>query len=181
MDRRDVVIELSSLSAAATLACLASMAPPHPFCNCERILEERLAPMILSSRRNPPITLQVPGGQTDYPPVQSPAVYFSMRERSMKPPGLALLAGLLSIGLAVSASAQKSNQESKQEAKQDVAAAPVAQRAAPAAGAPRVLTGKERLGPKWTDEQRIDNCKVPVEKRGTKPRPSACTQAATDF
>jgi hypothetical protein len=36
------------------------------------------------------------------------------------------------------------------------------------------LTGKERLGPKWTDEQRIDNCNVPVDKRGTKPRPSAC-------
>jgi hypothetical protein len=35
-------------------------------------------------------------------------------------------------------------------------------------------TGKERLGPKWTDEQRIDNCHVPVEKRGFKPRPSAC-------
>jgi hypothetical protein len=40
-----------------------------------------------------------------------------------------------------------------------------------------VLTGKERLGPKWTDEQRIDNCKVPVDKRGTKPRPSACPGA----
>ena len=39
------------------------------------------------------------------------------------------------------------------------------------------LTGKERLGPKWTDEQRIDNCKVPVDKRGTKARPSACPGA----
>jgi hypothetical protein len=38
----------------------------------------------------------------------------------------------------------------------------------------RTLTGKERLGPKWTDEQRIDNCRVPAEKRGVKPRPSAC-------
>jgi hypothetical protein len=36
------------------------------------------------------------------------------------------------------------------------------------------LTGKERLGRKWTDEQRIDNCHVPVDKRGIKPRPSAC-------
>jgi hypothetical protein len=36
------------------------------------------------------------------------------------------------------------------------------------------LTGKERLGPKWTDEQRIDNCHVPIDKRGRKPRPSAC-------
>jgi hypothetical protein len=41
----------------------------------------------------------------------------------------------------------------------------------------RTLTGKERLGPKWTDEQRIDNCKVPLDKRGTKPRPSACADA----
>lgn len=37
-----------------------------------------------------------------------------------------------------------------------------------------VLTGKERLGPKWTDEQRIDNCHVPVDKRGTRQRPSTC-------
>jgi hypothetical protein len=36
------------------------------------------------------------------------------------------------------------------------------------------LTGKERLGRKWTDEQRIDNCHVPVDKRGIKPRSSAC-------
>jgi hypothetical protein len=40
-----------------------------------------------------------------------------------------------------------------------------------------VMTGKERLGPKWTDEQRVDNCKVPAHKRGTKPRPSACADA----
>jgi hypothetical protein len=36
------------------------------------------------------------------------------------------------------------------------------------------LTAKERLGEKWRDEQRIDNCKVPVNKRGSKPRPSGC-------
>jgi hypothetical protein len=35
-------------------------------------------------------------------------------------------------------------------------------------------TGKERLGRKWMDEQRIDNCNVPIGKRGTKPRPGAC-------
>jgi hypothetical protein len=33
------------------------------------------------------------------------------------------------------------------------------------------LTGKERTGRKWMDEQRIDNCNVPVDKRGSKPRP----------
>jgi hypothetical protein len=44
--------------------------------------------------------------------------------------------------------------------------------------APRpVLTGKERLGPKWTDEQRIDNCRVPIDKRGAKPRPSSCADS----
>jgi hypothetical protein len=32
------------------------------------------------------------------------------------------------------------------------------QRQGPAEGRRQVLTGKERLGPKWTDEQRIDNC-----------------------
>ena len=39
---------------------------------------------------------------------------------------------------------------------------------------PGTLTGKERLGRKWMDEQRIDNCKVPIDKRGTRPRPSSC-------
>jgi hypothetical protein len=42
---------------------------------------------------------------------------------------------------------------------------------------PAVRTGKERLGPKWSDEQRIDNCNVPSDKRGNKPRPSACANA----
>jgi hypothetical protein len=49
--------------------------------------------------------------------------------------------------------------------------------AAPANGAVRPLTGKERLGEKWEDEQRIDNCKVPLDKRGTKPRPDSCAHA----
>ncbi|MBV8753961.1 MAG: hypothetical protein JO328_13960 [Hyphomicrobiales bacterium] len=37
-----------------------------------------------------------------------------------------------------------------------------------------VRTGKERLGNKWSDEQGVDNCKVPPEKRGTKARPDTC-------
>jgi len=44
---------------------------------------------------------------------------------------------------------------------------------------PLALTGKERLGRKWMDEQRIDNCKVPLDKRGTKARPNACPHAPT--
>lgn len=41
------------------------------------------------------------------------------------------------------------------------------------------LTGKERLGEKWKDEQRIDNCKVPLDRRGTKPRPDSCAHVPT--
>ena len=32
-------------------------------------------------------------------------------------------------------------------------------------------TLKERLSDKASDEQRVDNCKVPIDKRGPKPRP----------
>jgi len=48
---------------------------------------------------------------------------------------------------------------------------------APAANASAHLTGKERLGEKWKDEQRVDNCKVPLDKRGSKPRPDSCAHA----
>jgi hypothetical protein len=78
-----------------------------------------------------------------------------------------LLASLLSIGFAISASAQ--NRQPDQATLQ----------AASPDKVPMTLTGKERLGRKWTDEQRLDNCHVPIEKRGTKPRPSACTRAST--
>lgn len=37
------------------------------------------------------------------------------------------------------------------------------------------LTGKETLAGKATDEQRVNNCKVPVKKRGTKARPAKCS------
>jgi transposase len=43
---------------------------------------------------------------------------------------------------------------------------------APAGPAP-TRTGKERLGGKASDEQRVNDCKVPPERR-TRPRPTAC-------
>lgn len=43
-----------------------------------------------------------------------------------------------------------------------------------AAPAHPALTGKERLAGKAADEQRVDNCKVPLGLRGSKPRPDAC-------
>ena len=58
-----------------------------------------------------------------------------------------------------------------------LANAPFAQEApepaAPASESP-TKTGKERLGPKWTDEQRVNNCNVPPEKRGHTPRSDRC-------
>ena len=41
-----------------------------------------------------------------------------------------------------------------------------------------VRTGKERLGGKASDEQRVDNCKVPPGLRGPKPRPDQCGDGA---
>jgi len=73
-----------------------------------------------------------------------------------------LLAALLTAGLALPASAQERQ------------FGQVAPSAVLPANMPPSLTGKERLGPKWMDEQRIDNCKVPIEKRGTRPRPTDC-------
>ncbi len=45
----------------------------------------------------------------------------------------------------------------------------------PAAQAPApVKTGKERLSDKASDEQRVDNCNVPPDRRGAKIRPDDC-------
>jgi hypothetical protein len=43
-----------------------------------------------------------------------------------------------------------------------------------AEGGKEAETLKERLSDKASDEQRVDNCNVPPEKRGTKPRPADC-------
>lgn len=40
-------------------------------------------------------------------------------------------------------------------------------------------TGKERLGGKASDEQRVDNCKVPLDLRGSTPRPDECRDNMT--
>jgi hypothetical protein len=39
-------------------------------------------------------------------------------------------------------------------------------------------TGKERLGGKASDDQRTDNCNVPPDLRGPKPRPDSCGDGA---
>jgi hypothetical protein len=40
-------------------------------------------------------------------------------------------------------------------------------------------TLKERLSDKASDEQRVDNCRVPVERRGSTPRPGCPTNPVT--
>ena len=52
-------------------------------------------------------------------------------------------------------------------------AAPTAQASTEQAPGP-VKTGKERLSSKASDEQRVDNCKVPQESRGTTVRSDTC-------
>jgi hypothetical protein len=87
---------------------------------------------------------------------------------SMGPLSGPLLVPLLTICLALPASAQ--------------GRLPAGDRPEPNAAPsnePAVLTGKERLGKKWMDEQRIDNCKVPIDKRGNRPRPGTCPQIPT--
>jgi hypothetical protein len=93
-----------------------------------------------------------------------------MMEPSVNSSYRALLASLLTIGFAFSASAQERQ-----------SGPPRPHEASPAEVPPPLLTGKERLGRKWTDEQRIDNCNVPIDKRGTKPRPSTCAGPSTGF
>lgn len=73
-----------------------------------------------------------------------------------------LLGALLVVGLTSSAFAQ--------DARPD--------QVAPVSPSPS-LTGKERIGRKWMDEQRIDNCNVPIDKRGTRPRSSSCAHIPT--
>ncbi len=51
---------------------------------------------------------------------------------------------------------------------------PPAQTAAEAPASTDVETLKERLSDKASDEQRVDNCKVPLDRRGTKARPEGC-------
>ncbi|MGK9236494.1 hypothetical protein KXS07_21395 [Inquilinus limosus] len=46
----------------------------------------------------------------------------------------------------------------------------------PTQGPTPVKTGKERLGDKASDEQRVDNCKVAPDRRGPRPRPDGCAR-----
>lgn len=83
---------------------------------------------------------------------------------------------ILTIGVACAASAQEAAQGPDLGPDLEAGFAATDRRAP----APPTTTGKERLGEKWTDEQRVDNCGVPPERRGDTPRPDRCASGARD-
>jgi hypothetical protein len=50
--------------------------------------------------------------------------------------------------------------------------------ATPEPGGDEAKSLKERLSDKASDEQRVNNCRVPLDRRGTKPRPGCAGEAA---
>ncbi len=57
-----------------------------------------------------------------------------------------------------------------------LAAAQPPRGSAMAAATTAAATGKERLGDKASDNQRVNDCRVPPEKRGPSKRPTECAQ-----
>jgi hypothetical protein len=85
----------------------------------------------------------------------------------------------LSLSLIVGASALVLAQEPSQADRGGAVLPQTSATSSPTGDTAGSQTGKERLGRKWMDEQRLDNCNVPPDKRGSKPRPDACPSAAT--
>jgi hypothetical protein len=81
----------------------------------------------------------------------------------------------LSVSLFLAASDANLAQEEPQTGRGEGSVSPASQAPSPSAESPAARTGKERLGKKWMDEQRLDNCKIPPDKRGTKLRPDTCS------
>jgi hypothetical protein len=81
----------------------------------------------------------------------------------------------LSVSLFLAASDVSLAQEEPRTGRDEGSVSHTSQAPSPSAVSPAARTGKERLGKKWMDEQRLDNCKIPPDKRGTKPRPDTCS------
>jgi hypothetical protein len=85
------------------------------------------------------------------------------RYRSIGAPALEVSMHKLALAMnLVIASMLMASQAAAQETKQDTK--------------PESKTAKERSSRKWFDEQRIDNCRVPVELRGATPRPGCSSE-----
>jgi hypothetical protein len=86
----------------------------------------------------------------------------------------------LSVSLVLGASGAILAQEKPRTDGDEARISHAQQASSPAPDSPGVLTGKERLGKKWMDEQRMDNCRIPLDKRGTTPRPDSCSPRPAD-
>jgi hypothetical protein len=86
----------------------------------------------------------------------------------------------LSVSLVLGASPAVLAQEEPRTDGDEARISHAQQASSPSQASSGVLTGKERLGKKWMDEQRMDNCKIPLDKRGSKPRPASCSPRAAD-
>src|SRR5260370_16501105 len=114
---------------------------------------------------------QVPHGESKswYSSIHLPLFASHQAERLPMGPLCTQLVFLLTLYLALPASAQ--------DRLRDPAAASGA--AILPSSSPASLTGKERLGRKWMDEHRDDNCNVPTDKRRTNPRPTSSHHSPT--
>jgi hypothetical protein len=83
-------------------------------------------------------------------------------------PRIAAVTLMTQIGLTATGAAPR--QESVQETVQES----IREGIAGQAQTQPTRTGKERLGGKASDPQRVDNCKVPLDQRGSTPRPDDC-------
>jgi hypothetical protein len=86
----------------------------------------------------------------------------------------------LSVSLVLGASPAVLAQEKPRTDGDEARVSHAPQASLPSQASSGVLTGKERLGKKWMDEQRMDNCRIPLDKRGSRPRPDSCSPRAAD-
>ena len=73
----------------------------------------------------------------------------------------------LSVSLVLGASPAVLAQEKPRTDGDEARVSHAPQASLPSQASSGVLTGKERLGKKWMDEQRMDNCRIPLDKRGS--------------
>jgi hypothetical protein len=92
---------------------------------------------------------------------------------TLRSPLCAVAWTLLTLVALAAASARADGEASQTQASQTQASEIEASQPQP------TRTAKERLGGKASDEQRLDNCKVPRDLRGPKLRPDDCGDAAS--
>jgi hypothetical protein len=80
--------------------------------------------------------------------------------------GRILVGGLIGVMVICNAASSDAEDERKQPPASSAPRAPATEQSE---------TLKERLSDKATDDQRVDNCNVPPDRRGPRVRPQGCT------